>query len=316
MVLSVLCIAVIAYGQASNLEISIAVRLRSATNAVIVNKIPEVRLVQLPKELPVFRYSGKPREFPLAGIQMLSGQSVLRETIKPDLLRSNAHMRLTSRDTLDKFAINPAKASISLFNAQRKGTIPVDTIPSFEILQNQVLKMAEMLGISTNEMQRTTNGNIFMSTGDEKTTRWNAIGPTTFVSSRRVAIPRGIEGFSTWLFNDKIEAVYGADGQLQRFNLVWPVIEPVRTNKVLKIQEIITRIRKGETLTDVTEYAEGGLTEIRLKDFEIQYYFSESSSLIRATPTNADIYPIIAVLAAFKSGSEEIEGGIYLPTSE
>jgi len=322
--LSVLSTTAIIHGQINPPEISIAVGLRSAINVEIINQIPEKHLAQLPKALPVFRYSGKPRNFPLTGLQMLLDQSVFKGTNIANLLHSRTNInlvqdsiRLTSRDNLDQFIVNPSAASISIRNAERKGFVPPpDAVPRFDTIQKQALRLTEMLGVSTNDMQRATNGSIFTTSGDEKTTKWGAAAPTTYVSSRRVTIPRGIEGCSTWLFNDKIELELGIDGRLLKFDLKWPVIEPVRTNRLFTISEIINKIKKGQTSTDVTEYSEGGLTQIKLKDIEIQYYFPESSSLVRATPTNTDIYPIIAILATFKSKTEEIDGGIYLSTLE
>jgi hypothetical protein len=60
------------------------------------------------------------------------------------------NIQLTSRDNLDHFVVDPPRVSISVRTAERSGTIPpTDAVPSFDAIQKQVLKLAEMFGVSS-----------------------------------------------------------------------------------------------------------------------------------------------------------------------
>src|SRR5579885_1311834 len=76
--LAILLSTLICWGQ--NLQLDFASGLALSTNVEVVNKIPKSHLKRLPKELPVFRYSGKPRNFSTDGLQWLLEQSVFAGT--------------------------------------------------------------------------------------------------------------------------------------------------------------------------------------------------------------------------------------------
>jgi hypothetical protein len=74
-----------------------------------------------------------------------------------------------------------------------------------------------------------------------------------FVSEREAKISHGVKGYSSWLFDDKMVLQYGVSNRFVKFSMHWPEIEPVRTNRVLTVAEMVDKIKNNQTLTDATD---------------------------------------------------------------
>lgn len=172
-----------------------------------------------------------------------------------------------------------------------------------------------MLGVKTNEMEL-SNGVVKITCGDSTTSAWSGIGMKRvhFVSERGAVIPRGVKGYSSWLFDDRIILEYGVDDHLIKFSIHWPEIEPIRTNQLLTVAEMIGEIRQNKALTDAGDDAGQNLTRITLKEIEIQYYNLQPVGFHGMTPLKNDIYPVAAILATFQTrGGQTEDAGIYFP---
>jgi hypothetical protein len=313
------------WGQTGSLQMDIASGLKLSTNVEIINQIPNAHLKQLPKTLLVYRYSGKPYAMPLAGLKILLGQSAFAGTNLALLHNpTNAsfvteNVRLVSHDAPpDIFSVNLTSGDVLVRNEERgKTKIPQsDTIPSCEEIQSRLLATIIALGINTNEIELSTNGTIRITCGDTKTSAWNSVDSkrVSFVSERGVGIQRGLNGYSSWLFDDKIIMEFGTDNRLLKFSMHWPDVEPVRTNRLASISEIVAQIKNGRTLTDATDVTGSEIAQLTLKDIEIQYYYPPTSGLVKTFRPNVDIYPIAAIITTFKSKTGQTEdAGIYLP---
>jgi hypothetical protein len=292
-----------------------------ATDFKLVNHIPRERLARLPRELPVYRYTGRACEFPVAALQVLLDQSPFAGTNITDLLPSGTNqttathgIRLVSQDRLDYFIVSPGEGRIMMNRSERgRGIPPPDAVPDFEIIQERLLRLARTFGISTNEMERQPDGVLFIRKREGGGAKLG--GVIQYKSSREVEIRRAIPDYPfNSVGDDKISLRYGVNDRLQKFELTWQGIEPVRTNRLLGISEIMDGIKKGRVLSDVmNEYPAGGIAEVELRDIEIEYYVPFSPSSASALPT-ADIYPIASILAVFKSKTGETEeAGLYAP---
>jgi hypothetical protein len=324
--LSILLLALVCRGQVDNPQMEFASRLNLSTNVEIINKIPKSHLKRLPESLPVFRYSGKPRMFLTNGLQILLEQSAFAGTNLTDLLHSTNWDSIESGFSLknkkrppDTFSFNPLRGEILVENIERKTTIPQsDTVPTFDEIQRRLLKLTEMLGVKANEMEL-SNGVVKVTCGDAKTSAWSGHGMERihFVNERWATIPRGVKGYSSWLFEDKIALNYRVDNRLIKFSIHWPEIEAVRTNRLLTVANMIGKIEQNDALTDATDIPGQDVTRITLKDIEIQYYNRQPAGFHGMTPLKTDIYPIAAILATFKSKSGQTEdAGIYFPILE
>ena len=324
--LSILLPALICWGQVDNLQMDFASHLNLSTNVQIVNKIPKSHLKRLPESLPVFRYSGKPRMFLTNGLQVLLEQSAFSETNLADLLHGTNWDSLESgiylkdgKNPPDTFSINPLRGDVHVENIERKTIIPKsDTVPSYDEIRKRLLKLTEILGIKTNEMEL-SNGVVKVTCGDTKRSAWSGVGMKRvhFVCERGASIPRGVRGYSSWLFDDKIILEYGVDEHLNKFSIHWPEIEPVRTNHLLTVAKMIGKIKQNEALTDTTDIAGHDVTRITLKDIEIQYYNHQPAGFHGMTPLKTDIYPVAAILTTFKTKDGQTQdAGIYFPILE
>src|SRR6266496_2191403 len=81
-------------GQTNSFEMPTLGRSLPAAKYELVNRIPAKQAKRLPKTLAVFRYSAKPREFSVVGLQMLLDQSVFAGTNFADLLHGYTNVAL------------------------------------------------------------------------------------------------------------------------------------------------------------------------------------------------------------------------------
>jgi hypothetical protein len=292
-----------------------------ATNFKLVNHIPRERLARLPKKLRVYRYSGSAREFPVAMVQVLLDQSPFAGTNLADLLPPGSNQnntthgfRLVSPDRLDYFIVSPGEGRIMVKRGERgRGNGPPDAVPSFENIQAQLFRLASGFGITTNEMERQLDGSLFSR--NRVGENFSFGGVVKFTISREVEICRAIPDSPFNSINDdRITLNLGVNAELRSFNLTWPVIEPVATNRLISISKLLKQIKRGQVLSDLmNEYPKGGISEIELKDIGIEYYLPGQPLPLAADVKN-DIYPIASILAVFKSKTGETEeAGLYAP---
>ena len=322
-VLSILLSAFVCRGQMDNLQLDFARRLTLSTNVEIINKIPKSHLKRLPETLPIFRYSGKPRAFSTNGLQWLLDQSAFIGTNVTELLcgtnsssvEAGIHLK-SEKNPPDVFLINPLRGEIRLENIERKAAIPqTNGVPSCDEIRKRLFKLAEMLGVKTNEMEM-SNGVVQIVCDDTETSAWSGHGMERvhFVSEREAKISHGVKGYSSWLFDDRMVLQYGVSNRLVKFAMHWPDIEPVHTNRLLTVSEMVSKIKNNQTLTDATDAPGNQVKRITLKDIEIQYYYRQPSGFRGIAASKTDIYPIAAILATFKTKDGQTEdAGIYFP---
>jgi hypothetical protein len=287
----------------------------------LVNHIPRERLARLPKALPVYRYTPNARSFPIAALQAVLDQSPFVGTNLAHLLPSGTNqpatthgMRLLSQDRLDYFIVIPSEGRVVVQSGERNRGIPAqDAVPSYPVIQERLFRLAAMFGISTNEMERQEDGTLFVRQRGSDTSRFG--GAIKYQKSREVEVCRAIPDFPFNSINDdRIALNVGVDGQLRSFNLTWPVIEPVATNRLLSVSKLLKQIKRGQVLSDLmNEYPKGGISEIELKDITIEYYIP-GQPLPLAAAVKTDIFPVASLLAVFKSKTgEAVEAGLYTP---
>lgn len=293
------------------------------TKFEVVNKIPAEKIAGLPKELPSFKWSKQPRNFPTAALQKLLDDSVFAGTNAAKLFppgTNSAPVKLTTPDNQDYFIVNPAAGRIAVLNINRsKDYPPPDAVPDFAATWQRALRLAEMLGVTTNEMERNLDGSVHIRKTENTTSHLG--GSVKYKSRRSVTVFRNIKGYLVRsLDEDKIDLELGVDGRVLRFDFKWPGIDPISTNKVLTLPQIVEKIKSGEVLSDDTnEYPAGGVAEIELKDFQIFYYVSTMFPYGRRmiTTPGPDIRPMIDFLVTFKSSNgEKTEGDLFAPLTE
>jgi hypothetical protein len=103
----------------------------------LVNKIPAAKLARLPKELPTFKWSWQPRNFPVAALQTLLDETVFAGTnvasLIPTPANQNKDIKLTSSDKQDYFIVMPAAGRIAINHTERsREDPPPDAVPDFE----------------------------------------------------------------------------------------------------------------------------------------------------------------------------------------
>lgn len=328
--LIILCILLLGLefglGQTNSFEMPLVAARLPTTSFTLANQIPRHRLAKLPENLPVFRYSMKPREFSTSGLQALLDQSVFAGTNITTLLHgrtdasSGAPIRLASAQHLDYFFVDAEGGTIS-YVTQNKGvnlrteTPAYDSVPNFESITDALLRYAATFGISTNEMEHQNDGSILLRKSDDKTVARG--GQIKFINRRTVQASRNMAGYPLLVSNDKVELALGVKGRLLRFDLKWPVIEVVRTNRLFTITQIMDNIKKGRALVDVmNQYPAEGVSEIILRDYRIFYYTPETRNF-RPASTNTAIIPIVSFHAIFKSkrGKSE-DGGLFVELLE
>ena len=293
------------------------------TKFELVNKIPAQKIASLPKDLPSFKWSKESRNFPIAVLQKLLDESVFAGTNAAKLFppgTNSTAVKLATPDNQDYFVVNPAAGRIAVQNINRSRDYPPpDAVPDFAATWKQMLRLSEMFGVTTNEMERNLDGSIHIRKTENTTSHLG--GSVKYKSRRSVTVFRSINGYLVRsLDEDKIDLELGVDGHLLRFDFKWPQIEPVSTNKVLTLPQVMEKIKNGEVLADDTnEYPPGGIAKIELKDFQIFYYVSNMfpyGKRMIATP-GPDIRPMIEFLVTFKSSKgEEVEGTLFAPITD
>jgi hypothetical protein len=292
----------------------------------LVNHIPDSKLAQLPKELPVFKWSHEPRGFSSVALEQLLRETAFAGTNLASFLHSSNDtttvrepIKLASADNQNYFVVLPAGGRITIRNApdRTREAPPPDAVPSFDVTVQRALRLAEMLGVSTNEMERRPDGSIHVRKAEDTTRKLG--GSVSYKSRRSVTLFRNIAGYlARGLDEDNIELELGVDGRLLKFNFKWPPLEVVSTNKVLNAAQIIDRIKSGTTLGEVTnEYPADGIARIELTDFQIFYYIPAPFPYGRDSTSGGNIRPMIEFLASFKSSKgETTEGGLFAPMLE
>lgn len=323
--LAALALLAVAHAQAqTKLQMPMQGEPLPSSNFELVNRIPRSHQRDLPKALPVFRYSTTPRPFPLPALQDLLDRSVFAGTNVANLASAPTNaallehqVRLSSRNGLDSFFADPATGGILLQGHGtgadvRRETPAYDSVPKFEALQATLLRYAQTFGVSTNEMERNEDGSVhFLKTDGTTLMRGGAI---KFISRRSARVSRTVAGRIFLANDDKIELALGVKGWLQKFELKWPPMVPVRTNALLTAEQILGEIRGGRALADVSnQYPPDGVAQIILKDIRVDYY-AYSPRGFGPISTNTDILPVASIIAVFKSKSGKTqEGGLYAP---
>src|SRR6266581_1249209 len=198
-------------GQSNGFEMPMLGRSLPVAKYKLVNLIPSAHAKRLPKTLPVFRYSAKPRDFSVAGLQTLLDKSVFVGTNFASLLHGHTNValidepvRLATARNLDYFFVDPLGGGIVSYNQDkgvdfRKDTPAYDAVPSFESIRDSVFRYARMFGVSTNEMERKNDGSILLRKTDDKTVARG--GAIKFISRRSVEVFRNVAGY-TFLGSD------------------------------------------------------------------------------------------------------------------
>jgi hypothetical protein len=161
-------------------------------------------------------------------------------------------------------------------------------------------------------MERNEDGSLhFLKTEGTTVMRGGAI---KFISRRSARISRTVAGRIFLANDDKLELALGVKGWLQKFEMKWPPMEPVRTNALFTLDQILAQIRGGNVLGDISnEYPPDGISQVTLKDIRIDYY-AYSPRGFGPIPTNTDIFPVASILAFFKSKSGKThKGALYAP---
>jgi len=284
----------------------------------LVNRIPGSSLRQLPEKLPVFKR--KPRVFSPSGLKALLDQSSFAGTNISELLNPRANQnqehsaaRLSSRDGLDYFIVNPLEGRVILNNSAKRGDqIPsADAVPPLESVRERALRLTEMLGVPTTEIERKADGSIRVVARENDRIQRGI----KFKASRSVTMSRSIAGFPMLSQDDdKIHLQLGVNGRLLKFDLKWSVIDPVRTNYVLSVSKVLDAIKQGNVAADVmNEYPPGGVARIEIKDIRVVYYLPASLPS-QNVPTSSEIRPLASLHVIFKSKTgEKTEGGLIAP---
>jgi hypothetical protein len=294
------------------------------TKFELVNRIPAAKLAGLPKEVQVFKWSRQPRVFSVAAVQKLLDESAFAGTNIASLLHSATNgntiaedIRLASSDNQDYFIIAPSAGRIAVHCIERsRETPPPDAVPSFDDVWKRARQLAETFGVSTNDMEKKPDGSIHVRKSEDTISRLG--GTVKFESERSVMVFRSVGGHVVRsLDEDKIELELGVNGRLLKFDFKWPLMEPVGTNRVLTIAQVMDGIKKGKVLADISnEYPADGIAQVELKDLQIFYYVSTLSPYGK-TSANADIRPMVELLATFISKKgEKTEGSLFAPITD
>jgi hypothetical protein len=286
----------------------------------VVSRISSEKLARMPKELPSYNWSRQPRNFPLGALQTLLDQSAFAGTNISKLFASSTYLNdgftLTSQDNQDFFVVTPAAGRIAVQDTDRSHEYPPpDVVPDFGVTWNRALELAEMFGVSTNEMERKPDGSIHIRKTENTTSHMG--GSIKYKSRRSVTVFRIINGFLVRsLDEDKIELELGVNGRLLKFNFKWPNIEVANTKRTLTLPQVIDRIKQGDALGDSqNEYPPGGIAQVELTDYQVFYYVSTMHPYLRhsTAPQSPDIQPMIEFLATFKSkNGEKTDGGLFI----
>ncbi len=307
------------FAQTNGLEMPTLAQRLSITAFEVVNRIPASHLKQLPKALPVYRYSAKPREFSPAALQTLLDESAFAGTNATDLLRRYPNepdraIRLATPRNSDSFVMVPEHGTVVLQSQGIPSSQTPDSVPSFEAVREQLLRFARMFEIGTNQLARSPDGAIRTPRTEDKITRMG--GAVRFIGRRSVRFSRSLSGYPILGNSDKIELVLGSGGRILKFELKWPLIESVETNRLFAAEQLIFEIARGNALADVSnEYPPDGVSKIVLNDIRVFYYVFSLRGF--DPPPNATVFPVASLHVTFtsKSGKTE-EGGMYAPIME
>jgi hypothetical protein len=280
-----------------------------------------------PKALSVFRYSAKPSVFRIESLQKLLNESIFSGTNLLDFLTDHTNasqlgmeVKFGTAKGLDSFFANPFRGGI-LLQAHgtgvdvRKEVPPTDGVPSFDAIRTRVIQYAQAFGVSTNEMEKKADGSIALRRTDGKTVMQG--GAINYISRRSVGVSRNVAGYVFLGNDDKIDLVLGVNGWLEHFEMNWPRMEAVRTNRIFTVERLLKEIKSGNALGDMSnEYPSDGVAQIILKEVRIDYYACAARGF-GSVSTNTDIIPIAELLAVFKSKSgETTEGELFAPLLE
>jgi hypothetical protein len=291
----------------------------------LINQVPRSRVSKLPKAMPVFRKSASPQDFSTNGLQTLLDQSAFAGTNVASLLRGHSNVgsmdgpiRLFTTNHMDYFFVDAGSISYATHDLgvnPRLESPDYDSIPNFDAMLGMVLHYASVFGANTNELERKEDGSLFMRRTDDKTVMRG--GAVKFISRRSLTVSRSLAGYPLLSGNYKVELALGAKGHLLKFEMIWPNLETVRTNRLLSIDQMLTNIKQGRVLADLTtQYPSDGVSEVILKDFRVFYYVPEARDP-RQDSTNPNIVPVISFHAVFKSKSGKTEdGGLFTPLTE
>jgi hypothetical protein len=302
---------------------SLAIRL-PAGSFQFVNQVPRSHSAKLPRSLPIFRYGARSGDLSINGLQKLLDQSVFLGTNAAGLLRDHTNseipIRLATAQHLDYFFVDATWGTISYATHDngvnlRTEIPPYDAVPSFDSIRDTLLRYAADFGVGTNEMEYMDDGSLFLRKTDDKTVARG--GQVKFINRRSLAVSRTVAGYPLLVSSDRVEMAQGVKGRLLKFDLIWPTMRAVRTNRVFTMDKILDNIKRGGVLADeMNRYPVDGIAEVILKDLRVFYYAPQTSD-IRQVLTNADIVPIVSIHAVFKSKTGKTEdGGIYTPLAE
>ena len=313
------------FGQTNGLEMPMLAQHLPISGFEVVNRIPSSRMAGLPAVLPVYKYSAKPREFSAAALQTLLDQSAFAGTNAAELHKSHfgtaqpdETVRLATGRNMDYFIITPATGLVAMQN-QSRGTNaaqpPADAMPSFDVIRERLFRHAEAFGISTNDMERAPDGAVHTPRTEDRITRMG--GAVKFIGRRSMKFSRSIGSYALLANDDKIELVLGGNGRIQKFELKWPVIEPVRTNRVFTTERLVAEIKRGNMLADIgNEYPSDGIAKIVLKDIRICYY-AFSPRGFGYVPPGTEIFPVASLHVAFTSKlGKTQDGALFAPILE
>ncbi|HUE37689.1 MAG TPA: hypothetical protein VMO20_09880 [Candidatus Acidoferrum sp.] len=292
------------------------------TTFELVNKIPASKFAKLPKALPSYAWSNRPRDFSTTALQKLLNESVFAGTniasLFPSSTNRGGNIKLTSRDNQDYFIMMPSAGRILIHEIDRSRDYPPpDAVPNFDSLWRQMIDLAQMLGVSTNDMERKIDGSIHIRKTENTTSHLG--GAVKYKSKRSVTVFRSIDGYLLRsLDQDKIELECGINGRLLDFNFQWPNITATHTNPVLSASAIMSEIKNGQVLGDViNEYPSGAISKVELTDFQVFYYVATMLPYGRHLPGETDIRPMIELLATFKAkDGEATEGSLFVPLTQ
>lgn len=291
----------------------------------LINQVPRARLSKLPKSMPVFRQLASPQDFSTNGLQTLLDQTAFAGTNVASLLRGHSNVasmdgpiRLFTTNHMDYFFVDAVSISYATHDLgvnPRLEPPDYDSIPDFDAMLGMVLHYAAVFGANTNELERKDDGSLFMRRTDDKTVMRG--GAVKFISRRSLTVSRSLLGYPLLSGNYKVELALGVKGHLLKFEMIWPNLATVRTNRVLSMDQMLANIKGGKVLADMmTQYPADGVSEIILKDFRVFYYAPDTRDFRQAS-ANQDIVPIISFHAVFKSNSGKTEdGGLITPLTE
>ncbi|MCU0785538.1 MAG: hypothetical protein MUF81_16110 [Verrucomicrobia bacterium] len=253
-------------------------------------------------------------------MQALLDQSGFAGTNVAALFQRAAHrdedrgiINVRTPDGMEYFVVNALQGRVLLYcGTERGGEIPPpDAVPALATVRERAVRLAEMLGVPTAELELKADGSIRMVVMEDDQIRRGI----KHKASRSVTMSRTIAGYPILSQDDdKIQLQLGVDGRLLKFDLKWSFIEPLRTNHVLRVSKVLDAIKQGNVVADIlNEYPADGIARIEIKDIQVLYVVPDSPSSQTAS-TNGEMRPVASLYAVFKSKTgERTEGGLFAP---